>query len=251
MIRSLIFLAATTLLTAVSLEGFSPCSRGASLVALPPSEKEKWILGRIGTYRLSNALWATPRGGGGLFGTNTDSSKAKGGGGGGFGKKTINRNGNDKNKKDESEQEDSRGGTTLFEIRASKVKVAPLRFLLTLFLSGDVQHRPVRKSWLAHQSERDGEIEIYYSDGTGVISIQLKPDTIKFVRVGKNPSLVYQLQESVLLHSVLDELDKVAFGQAEEGSNKPIDPTKRLLQFENEKVIDDARKLLPARAEDS
>lgn len=90
-------------------------------------------------------------------------------------------------------------------------------------------------------------LEVYYADGTGMLSVQFD-DTygIRIQRKGSRPSLQYMLQESVLLHSVLDELEAIAFGEGD-GDVKEDD---RLLQFAegDEDVLSRAREKLPARA---
>ena len=65
---------------------------------------------------------------------------------------------------------------------------------------------------------------------------------IKAERYGAKPSLQYLLQESMLLHSVLDELEKTATGVEE------IEEEKRLLQLREKDGIDKARTKLLARA---
>ena len=71
-----------------------------------------------------------------------------------------------------------------------------------------------------------------------MIRLQLAENTIRY---GENPSLQYRLQESVLLHGVLDELENVAFG------TQDIEEEKRLLRVEDTSAIETARKTLPAK----
>lgn len=90
-------------------------------------------------------------------------------------------------------------------------------------------------------------LEVYYSDGTGVISVQFDGSYgIRIQRKGKRPSLQYMLQESVLLHSVLDELEAIAFGEGD----GDVKDDERLLQFADgdEDVLSRARAKLPARS---
>lgn len=132
------------------------------------------------------------------------------------------------------------GPQMIMEVPASDLKIGALRFLLQIYLVGE-QNKPVPKSWLTKQGEEPGEIQIYYGDGTGMISIVLEDYGVKFVRHGEKPSLQYRLQESVLLHGVLDELKKVALEMAD------IEEDKRLLQLLDPSAIDKAREALPAR----
>ena len=144
----------------------------------------------------------------------------------------------------------SGGGKPVLEIPATTIKVAPLRFYLQLFMSGDIQNTPTKNSWLTQQGEQDGELQVYYQDGSAMLSIQLNDTSIAVTRKGTSPSLGYQLQESVLLHKLLDELNTVAFGSEEDenGNEKASDPSQRLLQLASSNVIEQARETLPARS---
>ena len=176
---------------------------------------------------------AAGRGGGGLFGQDNNSK--------GFGK-----SGNNKPKTTLGGGGDGGGGSKLvLMLPATNVKVGPLRFYLQVFLSGEIQNVPVKNSWLTQQGEGDGEIQVYYQDGSGMISIQLDENKITMTRRGTSPSLTFLLQESILLHSVLDELNAIAFDVGDD-----IDPSKRLLQFVNDDAIETARKTLPAQRAD-
>jgi hypothetical protein len=133
----------------------------------------------------------------------------------------------------------SPGPKTVFDLPANDVKIGPLRFFLQIHLVGE-QNKPEPKSWLTKQGEQDGELQVYYKDGTGMLSIELQEYGIKMVRYGERPSLQYQLQESVLLHSVLDELLDIA-------TVEDIEPTKRLLVLKQDDDIQLAREKIPAR----
>eukprot|EP00977_Amphora_coffeiformis_P018963 scaffold6808_cov144-Amphora_coffeaeformis.AAC.7 len=90
----------------------------------------------------------------------------------------------------------------------------------------------------------EGELDVYFNDGTGMFSIDMTEYQIKMTRYGEKPSLQYQIQESVLMHSVLDELHKTAF-EVEEG----IEEEKRLLRLNDDNAIESARSNLLARAQ--
>lgn len=96
---------------------------------------------------------------------------------------------------------------------------------------------------MTRQGEEAGDLQVYYQDGTGMLSIELREYGINMVRYGERPSLQYQLQESVLLHSVLDELSTVALGVADDN----IAQEKRLLQLLDYSAIEKERAKLPAR----
>lgn len=84
---------------------------------------------------------------------------------------------------------------------------------------------------------------MYYMDGTGMFSIGLNDRSIKIDRYGERPSLEYMLQESVMIHGVLDELNQIAF------EVEDIEKEKRLLQLTDDDAILKARETLPARKE--
>lgn len=78
-----------------------------------------------------------------------------------------------------------------------------------------------------------------------MFSMTVQENGIQINRYGTRPSLEYMLQESVMLHGVLDELYQIAF------EVNDIEAEKRLLQFDDATVLDAARKSLPARQEKS
>lgn len=135
----------------------------------------------------------------------------------------------------------------VINIPAKVIKTKPIKFFLQLFLVG-IQNLPFKGAWLMNANDEVEEyLEVYYADGTGMISIQFDGDYgLRIQRKGKRPSLQYMLQESVLLHSVLDELEAIAFGEGD----GDVNDDERLLQFseENANVLSDARAKLPARA---
>ena len=109
----------------------------------------------------------------------------------------------------------------MFEIPLEAMKVGGLRIALSLHCIGQ-QNTPNKGTWLARQCD-DGVIEIWFNnpDQSGMFSITLTEltggkGTIAVERHGPRPSLVYQLQESLQLHKLLDELETLAFGNDEE-----------------------------------
>mmetsp|Transcript_36798 Transcript_36798/g.85957 ORF Transcript_36798/g.85957 Transcript_36798/m.85957 type:complete len:123 (+) Transcript_36798:372-740(+) len=90
------------------------------------------------------------------------------------------------------------------------MKAGGLRLLLSLYMMGH-QNTPAKGAWRADQAE-DGSLNMYYlQDNTGALSIQLVETTISVDRRGTAPSLQYKLQESVLLHGLLDEVEGIVF----------------------------------------
>jgi hypothetical protein len=145
-----------------------------------------------------------------------------------------------------SNQQDEPKPKTIIEIPTKNVKIGALRFVLQIHLVSE-QNKPSPKTWMIRQSDQNsGELQIYYTDGTAMLSILLQETSIIIQRYGTRPSLQYQLQESVLLHSVLDELSNVAFGVGDDDDTN-IDVDKRLLVLQNINAIDAARATLPTK----
>lgn len=135
--------------------------------------------------------------------------------------------------------QDTSGPPVILDIPAKNVKVGALRFLMQIYLVG-IQNEPAPKSWLTKQGD-DGDLQVYFKDGTAMVSIDFQEDGVKVRRFGDTPSLQYMLQESVLLHGILDELNNVAIEVDD------IEQEKRLLQLSDPGAIDKARFNLPAR----
>jgi hypothetical protein len=139
----------------------------------------------------------------------------------------------------ETEEETDPNRTMLFEIPVESIKIGSLRLALGLFLVGK-QNSPSKNSWKANQNN-ENTLHMIFGDQRAMISITLKPRAIIVSRHtdGINlPSLMYQLQESVLLHGILTELEALAFGEESEGN--------RLVKLEKA-AIDEARSTLPTR----
>jgi hypothetical protein len=105
------------------------------------------------------------------------------------------------------------------------------------------QNKPVKGSWALSNNEENGSLDMYYKDGTGMFSIGLEDNKIRIDRHGSRPSLQYMLQESVMLHGILDEINSIAFEVVD------IEQEKRLIQFVDDDAIANARRALPARNE--
>lgn len=96
-------------------------------------------------------------------------------------------------------------------------------------------------TWRPNQST-DSQLDMYFKDNSAMFSLVLEDDSIRVDRYGQ-PSLAYVLQESLVLHNILDELDTLAFGVEEN-----IQVESRLLQLEAPgDAIEKARATLPAR----
>jgi len=144
---------------------------------------------------------------------------------------------------EEQEASSNNGPTSVVDLPATNVKVGPLRFFLQIYLVAE-QNKPVKGSWALNNNEENGSLDMYYKDGTGMFSIGLMDKGIKIDRYGQRPSLEYRLQESVMVHGVLDELNEIAF------KVEDVEKEKRLLQLVDDEAISKARETLPARKED-
>jgi hypothetical protein len=136
-------------------------------------------------------------------------------------------------------QTDPNVPTTVFEIPTRSVKIGALQFLLQIHMVSQ-GNQPERGTWLPKQNN-DGGLDLYFKDGSGMVTMVISEYVIKAERYGSKPSLPYLLQESLLLHSVLDELEKTAFDVED------IDEDKRLLQLTDSEGIAKARATLLAR----
>lgn len=94
------------------------------------------------------------------------------------------------------------------------------------------------RSWRANQ-ESDSVLDMHFKDGSAKFSLVLEDSFIAVDRYGQ-ASLPYLLQESVILHSILDELNGLAFSSEVAIEN-------RLLQLEESNAIEKARNTLPAK----
>ena len=135
----------------------------------------------------------------------------------------------------------SSGVETLFTLPTTRLKKGPLQFFLKIYLVA-AQNDPTPGSWAIGGAESNlDSIQAYYQDGTGMVSVILNDDNIEIQRHGQSPSLQFVLQESLLLHGLLDELQSLA-------ENEEVEEEKRLVQWANGKqTIEDARSTLPAR----
>lgn len=135
----------------------------------------------------------------------------------------------------------------VIEIPTKVIKIKPLKFFLQIFFVG-IQNTPFKGAWLLNANEEvEDYLEVYFNDGTGMLRVEFDVGFgLKITRKGQRPSLQYMLQESVLLHAVLDELEAIAFGEGD----GDVKDEERLLQFteENQDILERARAKLPARA---
>lgn len=146
-------------------------------------------------------------------------------------------------KEEQQTKNDNTGPKTVIELPADTVKVGPLKFFLQIYLVGN-QNNPVKGAWVLNNNEETGSLNMYYKDGSGMFSLDLNEKNIQVQRFGERPSLEYVLQESVMLHGVLDELNQIAFEVDD------IEESKRLLLFGSTDAISKARENLPARKSD-
>ena len=125
----------------------------------------------------------------------------------------------------------------IMEIPVKSIKKGGLRMVIGLCLIG-LQNTPDTGSWRANQASNT-VLDMIFRDNAAKFSVVLEDSVIAIERYGQ-ASLPYLLQESVILHRVLDELHDLAF-------NSEVEPENRLLQLEAVNAIEEARSTLPAR----
>ena len=133
--------------------------------------------------------------------------------------------------------DDAAAPKRIIEIPVNSVKKGGLRMVLGLCLIG-LQNTPDTASWKANQAS-DTVLDMIFKDSAAKFSVVLEDSCIAVERYGQ-ASLPYMLQESVVLHKVLDELNELAFTTEVEKEN-------RLFQLEDLNAIEEARSTLPAR----
>ena len=144
--------------------------------------------------------------------------------------------------KKEQENQDPSIPTRVFEIPCSNVKLGGCRFALGLFLIGQ-QGTPTKGTWMANQAN-DGVLDMFHTDNTAMFSVVMTEKSIAVDRYGLQASLQYQLHESLVLHSLLDEIQTLAL------EGEEVEDENRLIVFvDPETAIDEARTKLPVRAE--
>jgi len=182
--------------------------------------------------------------------------------------------GNNKNSNDDATA--THYPLVLLEIPVKEMKVGGLRFVLGLHLMGK-RNTPEVGSWKVTQAN-DGVLDVLYTkDETASFSITFLEKKIILERWGTAkqvpPSLQYQLQESILLHSILDELETLAaYGNHNDennnnndnknsNNNNPSDQNNKMQEdiqesdrlltlIEPGDAIQKARSKLPARSEE-
>ena len=95
-------------------------------------------------------------------------------------------------------------------------------------------------TWRANEASTT-KLDMFFKDNSAMFQLVLDNDKIYVDRYGQ-PSLAYVLQESLVLHSILDEICSLAFGVDD------IDAENRLIQFDDPDAIEQSRSSLPARA---
>jgi hypothetical protein len=130
----------------------------------------------------------------------------------------------------------------VMEIPVKSIKRGGLRFVLGLHLIGLQDSNKVSGIWKPNEAT-DNTLDMYYKDNSAMFKIILNDNAILVERYSNPvPSLAYLLQESVVLHGVLDELTILS------SDSNNIDAGNRLLQLHDpEDALEIARAKLPAR----
>jgi len=134
---------------------------------------------------------------------------------------------------------DADAPSTIFSVPAKNIKIGALRFVLQITMVSAGK----KGTWFADQNE-EGGINMYYDDGSAMSTIRITEYNIEALRYGRRPTKDYLQQESILLHKVLDELEKAAFDTSQD-----IEDDQRLIQLTSEDGIERAREKLPPKEE--
>ena len=94
-------------------------------------------------------------------------------------------------------------------------------------------------TWRANENSAT-KLDMFFKDNSAMFQLVLDVDKIYIDRYGQ-PSLQYVLQESLVLHNILDEISKLAYEVDD------IEAENRLIQFDDPDAIEQARSSLPAR----
>ncbi|KAL7536278.1 hypothetical protein ACHAXR_007044 [Thalassiosira sp. AJA248-18] len=144
--------------------------------------------------------------------------------------------GKKENEEKSPQSDDASVPTRVLEIPVQSIKQGGLRFTLGLHLVG-LQDKG---TWKPNEASAN-VLDMYFKDNSAMFSLVLNDDAIIVDRYGK-PSLAYVLQESLVLHNILDELNELCFSGDIEAEN-------RLLRLEEPgDAIEKARSTLPARS---
>lgn len=148
------------------------------------------------------------------------------------------------------EEDDSlpEGAVAIVDLPMQYVK-SSIRVLLSFHLMAH-QHTPSQDSWKLVQTE-EIPLGMLFRDHTALLVVRIVSNRIRIERhpAGPNvlPSLVYQLQESLLVHAILDHLEELVLADPEDGGDGDEVNNGRLLQLQDEYAIREARTKLPAR----
>jgi len=127
-------------------------------------------------------------------------------------------------------------GAPLIDLEAKSIKVGGLRLLLTLHLMGQ-QNTPTKGTWKCNQSA-DGDLDMYYIDRTGALTVELDEDYgIVIYSQGNHPSNAFLMQQTLLLQNLLEELDKTV-------NVEDVKESDRLLVLKDPNALDKARDTL-------
>ena len=106
------------------------------------------------------------------------------------------------------------------------IKKAGLRLSLSLVALG-LQNTPVQGAWIAQQ-EDDG-VTVFWNDGSAALSVKISYLGVLFTRMGEEPSLPYQLNESAVVRELLEEMEGFA-----KGDGGVVEEANRLVTFDEE-----------------
>lgn len=113
------------------------------------------------------------------------------------------------------EDDDMAAGTTrVVSLPVNSIKPGGLRLFLMFYLMG-MQNTPDKGTWIPNQPTTEDDvyvIDCWFHDQSAVLTITLsEKEGVTIDRTGSNPSTAYMMQESVIIHGILDELEQCAF----------------------------------------
>lgn len=106
-----------------------------------------------------------------------------------------------------------------------------------LYLMGEL-NTPNKGTWKIDQPTADEyAIDMFFHDRSAVLMLRLTESAVTIDRMGSTPSMAYNMQESVIVDKMLDELQKMV-------SDGDIAQKDRLLELHEANAIEMARQSL-------
>jgi hypothetical protein len=125
----------------------------------------------------------------------------------------------------------------LLSLQVKAIKPGGLRLFLMFYLLG-IQNNPEKGTWRIDQPSTDEYIvHLYFQDKTAGLMIVLGETQVSIDRIGSKPSMMYMLQETVVIDGILEELQRLA-------TDNEVKQDDRLILMKDEQAITSAREEL-------